>query len=1598
MRPTRSPSIPLRLLLLGLVACASHAEVFISVGTSAGNSSACGSLLSAQTCVTARVSNEVSNAAVTFTFSPTVPGASVGAPHGPDASGLTWIVYSAPAVVSTRTVVVVTVTSVEDGTTATGQIALSPPSFTIVVNPSNVTLNAGQSQAFTAQVIGVSQTGVTWSISPSTGSIDVNGVYTTPASITTTQTVTVTATSTFDQATTGTAKITLNAPAAVSITVTPSSASLGPGATQQFTATVANGANNAVTWAISPLSGTIDQTGLYTAPAVIVASTKVTVTATAAADSSKVGTATVTLNPVIDVGSGAPTPSLQTAFVSAFFQNGFNNLVSLPPVGSVKRLGTTGYVQEFNDKNSTAKLALATISPTAPQPGDGTTVSIVQLLGDLYTYYTSVGASTAGYPTEDTQFCPTFDPANYCTYDIFDKNYALFAYHTGLATGQNFTIRLLFYTEWTKQGGITGLGRPIDVETAITAALITGTVPNTATFQSYANGNIYSITKGPNNGQVFSVFQPILGLYLSTGGPTGTLGLPTGQETVLPNGDHRQTFEGGALQYTPGGGGPVLRLPVTAVVLSGPGVTPGTSIALNLGQSLTLSASPMTASGVALTDRLVSWTTTNNKVLQVQASNLTAVVTAVGGGSATLTAASEGVISPKLIFNVIAPCCQIGDGAPSTVQQAFQTALTRNKITVQVPVASPAQRLGNGYVQTVQSAGANPATYVLAQSDRLGTAFVLGGAVLAAYQALGGPAGPLGYPTTDQSAGGTQQFENSAALGGRPVRLVTGVILSKWALLNYDSGTAGAPASDPGTFSTFGANSGLTQNFTGGVIFGATGGPRAGQAYLVSGLILARYNALGSAGGAFGMPVSDEFVTGSLHQQNFEGGNFTYTAGDAAAVEHAAPKSPGVVVSPGTLTAGSRARLAIVGFPNNSTIRVSVTGQPDFLVSTPTGAYGWDMFVPLSAASAAIAIHAADSSGTTTADGTLTIRGFTNNRIPISKIQGDNQTGAPGALLPLSLRVALRDSAGNPVIGAQVTFQASSGAQVTVSSTLSDATGQAGTFVRLPAAEGIALVDVEAPAVAQSGVTFAVRSAASGLANFPNLQQAGSALLGNGTATIGQKGALVTAVASILRYHQNRGELLAPNGTADPATLNAFLKAGCLLDSKGKQLCDGFWSNADSGEQIVNLWRAADFSGGADVSIETPALPAIADLVAQGWPVLLSLRLSLNGTVAGGHFVVATGVAADGSLLIQDPSPLFARTSLKDYLTGFPAANGTWKADLLGAVRFIPGSSASTRFLLGALSQPASLMSGLTLTPASAAGGCGQQWGLIDSVDASGNGPANGPLVSSIGVCDGSQPVYQINVGAAQPFHAFLTDLASGGSTSDLSGSALAVYKATRPQLNLVLAPQDCSFSASGVVNAATFTPGIAPGGIMAIFGNGLSGPAGATSLDMDGTALRLLYTSAFQINAEVPAAMAPGAHILSIHSAFGSAQQPVTVSAVAPQIFLVGNPPAGALVNQDNSLNGPANPLARGKALVIYCTGLGAVTRSGQLSVASTPVTVVLNGTEYPTAFAGLTPGYIGLYQVNLIVPPTTPPGLSLPITLKQGEQLSNSVVLSLQ
>ena len=173
------------------------------------------------------------------------------------------------------------------------------------VSPTTATLYGGQTQQLAATVINTSNTAVTWTVSPAgSGTVSSSGLYTAPASIASQTTVTVTATSQANTSATASGTITLSPTVAVS-GFTPTAVTLYAGQTQQFSASVLNTGNTAVTWTISPAgTGTINASGLYTAPASISTPQTVTITATSQADTTESASATITLSPT-QCGSSA---------------------------------------------------------------------------------------------------------------------------------------------------------------------------------------------------------------------------------------------------------------------------------------------------------------------------------------------------------------------------------------------------------------------------------------------------------------------------------------------------------------------------------------------------------------------------------------------------------------------------------------------------------------------------------------------------------------------------------------------------------------------------------------------------------------------------------------------------------------------------------------------------------------------------------------------------------------------------------------------------------------------------------------------------------------------------------------------------------------------------------------------------------------------------------------------------------------------------------------------------------------------------------------------------------------------------------------------
>ena len=171
---------------------------------------------------------------------------------------------------------VVFVPSSSSGSGTTVSISLTPATSTVV---------AGGSVQFSATVSGSSNSAVTWSVTG--GSISPSGLFITPS---TAGTYAVKATSAADSTKSATASVTVTTAPTVAVSISPSTATVKTGATQQFAATVTGTSNTGVTWSAS--GGTISSSGLYTAPS---SSGNYTVQATSTADTTKSASATVTV-------------------------------------------------------------------------------------------------------------------------------------------------------------------------------------------------------------------------------------------------------------------------------------------------------------------------------------------------------------------------------------------------------------------------------------------------------------------------------------------------------------------------------------------------------------------------------------------------------------------------------------------------------------------------------------------------------------------------------------------------------------------------------------------------------------------------------------------------------------------------------------------------------------------------------------------------------------------------------------------------------------------------------------------------------------------------------------------------------------------------------------------------------------------------------------------------------------------------------------------------------------------------------------------------------------------------------------------------------
>jgi hypothetical protein len=179
----------------------------------------------------------------------------------------------------------------------------------VSISPKTVTLGAGATQQFTATVSNTSNTAVIWQVNgitgggPVTGTLSTAGLYTAPTT-TPASSVTVTAVSVADSSVNASATVSFQS-SPVTITLTPTSASVPESGVQQFTATISAATAIDLAWSVNGVAGGSAATGtitansstsaIYSAPSNLPAQNPVTISVANAANASESAAASVTI-------------------------------------------------------------------------------------------------------------------------------------------------------------------------------------------------------------------------------------------------------------------------------------------------------------------------------------------------------------------------------------------------------------------------------------------------------------------------------------------------------------------------------------------------------------------------------------------------------------------------------------------------------------------------------------------------------------------------------------------------------------------------------------------------------------------------------------------------------------------------------------------------------------------------------------------------------------------------------------------------------------------------------------------------------------------------------------------------------------------------------------------------------------------------------------------------------------------------------------------------------------------------------------------------------------------------------------------------------
>ena len=230
--------------------------------------------------------------------------------------------------------------------------------------------------------------------------------------------------------------------------------------------------------------------------------------------------------------------------------------------------------------------------------------------------------------------------------------------------------------------------------------------------------------------------------------------------------------------------------------------------------------------------------------------------------------------------------------------------------------------------------------------------------------------------------------------------------------------------------------------------------------------------------------------------------------------------------------------------------------------------------------------------------------------------------------------------------------------------------------------------------------------------------------------------------------------------------------------------------------------------------------------------------------------------------------------------------------------------------------------------------------------------------------------------------------------------------------------------SDGGIVNNASYAANpapVAPGSIAAIFGTGLNngsqvlssafGPdgklvttLGGASVTVGGIPVPMFYSTSGQLGVQIPVEITGTSAAVQVTvGGLTSQSRTVNLTPEKPGLFTVSQDGRGAAVCMHTdgvtpvTASKPANP---NEVIILYGTGFGQVTPPlltgvpATLNQTATP-TVTIDGLSAPVQFSGIAPGFVGLNQINVVVPGLARTNAADPLVLSIGGVPANPVTL---